>query len=94
MRVNPRVLEQQVNALNRLLNRPTEMFAGVTGSVFNIGHIAIDKNAGGYQLEEMTNANGAVKLLSQRVKANEMTLILMGMLHGIHMAAKNDNTTR
>ena len=74
MRITKHSLREMVTELNVALGRPAELL--------DIGHISLDKNHIGYQLEEELNGYGAVFAHTDRVTAREMHFFLKGMIRG------------
>ena len=74
MRVTKEALRALVVQLNQVLGRPE--------GLLDIGHISLDKNHIGYQLEEELNGRGAVFAHTDRVTAREMHFFLKGMIRG------------
>jgi hypothetical protein len=71
--------------INEALGRPVQMFASQVGEmvIFNAGHYELDKNAGGWALEEQVGNGGAVMYRSKRMPAATMSLFLQAYLSGI-----------
>ena len=86
MRVTKQGLHSQVRVLNMVLKRPEVMFA--EDDSWNLGHIMLDKDATGFQLEEVAGSGGSVDHLSSRLSASEMDTFLAGMLRGIGLTVK------
>ncbi len=84
MRITSKVLQDRVDLLNKMLNRPetpyTRLESGELRS--NAGHFILDSNIGGYQLECMAEGGG-VYIVLQRGTARELCYGLVGMLAGI-----------
>lgn len=86
-RITRKLLELQTTHLNHMLGRPTEMFgssAGVRPLIWNTGHIVLDHNYNGYQLEEQGD-HGNTHNLTTRLTAKEMDAMLRGMMKGISL---------
>lgn len=86
MRITRKQLDAQVAELNTVLGLPTKMFASKEGEFptrYNIGHITLDKNSAGYQLEEQTSINGGTFNMTARLAAKDMSLFIHGMMRGI-----------
>jgi len=88
MRVTKSLLQAQAVELNRIMGRPVEMFASKVGEKvrFNIGHITLDKNATGWQLEEQTGEGGSVYQLTARMSAKDISLFMNGMMRGVWLS--------
>ena len=74
MRVTKNSLREIVTELNVVLGRPA--------GLFDIGHLTVDHNHIGYQLEEEMNGKGAVFTHTGRMTAREMRYYLIGMIKG------------
>jgi hypothetical protein len=86
MRVTKQGLHSQVRVLNMLLKRPETMFA--ENDSWQLGHIMLDKDATGFQLEEVASHYGSTNHLSNRMSASEMDNYLTGMLRGVGLTVK------
>ena len=74
MRVTKHDLRAKVVQLNEMLGRPA--------GLLDIGHISLDSNHIGYQLEEELNGKGLVYAHTGRMEAREMYYFLEGMIKG------------
>jgi hypothetical protein len=86
-RISKQYLQERVVELNRLLARPTTMFASKVGepTVFNERHIALDKNVFGYVLEEQAGWRGLSLPLTNRHTAPKMNLYLSAMITAVRL---------
>ena len=84
MRIKRAHLDALVFQLNQVLRRPTKMFASLAGepTKFTVGHISLDKNSGGYQLEQTTSEDGGILIIRWRAKPKEMCIYIEGMCRG------------
>lgn len=91
-RYSKKLIQSQVNQLNKLLGRPTEYHTKINGEwVTNVRHLFLDHNSiyGGYQLQEVSNAFGAMDdralglSFGHRLKAAEMSMFLAGVIAGL-----------
>ena len=81
MRVSKQKLVDGVLRLNLCLGRPT---VGMTEAGKHVvGHIALDHNHIGYQLEEHLTPEGSVYNITNRMTAREMSIYICGMINGI-----------
>lgn len=81
MRVSKQSLVEKVKALNLCLGRSTSAMTDEGKHV--VGHIALDYNHIGYQLEEQRTPEGSVYNITNRMTAREMSLYIQGMINGI-----------
>ena len=83
-RITKECLKSRVQTLNIMLERPTTIFsADATASQQNIGHLYLDKDAGGYKLVEIISGNGAEANWSPRLQPKDMDLFIDGIVKGI-----------
>ena len=75
MRITKNSLREMVTELNLALGRPP--------GLMDIGHLTVDHNHIGYQLEEEINGHGAVFVHTGRMTAREMGYYLIGMIKGV-----------
>lgn len=94
MRITPKYLRERMVEVNRLLGRPVNMFLApesvVDGSM-SVGHLTVDHNYGGYQLEETVSAHGAVHNITNRLTGKEMDCYISGLLAGIALKNEHDS---
>jgi hypothetical protein len=76
MRITKQTLRGLVTHINERLDRPPGMM--------DIGHLTIDGNHIGYQLEEELNGRGSVYAHTGRLTAREMFYFLQGMIKGVN----------
>lgn len=86
MAVNKQMIEHRIQVLNRRLGRPANMFADSVTSRMNTGHIYLDKNSSGYQLEEISSESGSARALSSRLSKKEIFIFVDGMVMGVEAA--------
>lgn len=80
-RITKHQLQMKVAQLNLSLGRST---TGMTDAGKHVvGHIALDHNHIGYQLEEQLTPEGSVYNITNRMTAREMSLYISGMINGI-----------
>lgn len=93
MTTKKQALNNAVYQINETLDRPTQMFASKVGEPtrFNIGHLNVDKNATGYQLEEQLSESGGTRGLTRRINAAQMIFALDGMI--LALSLKDENVT-
>ena len=85
-RITKESLKSRVCTLNIMLERPTTIFsADATASQQNIGHLYLDKDAGGYKLVEIISGNGAEANWSPRLQPKDMDLFIDGIIKGISL---------
>jgi hypothetical protein len=97
MRITKAALYAQAASLNEALGRPEQMFASKVGEHpirFNEGHIALDKNLTGYQLEEQTGDAGGVVTLTARLTGAEISLFMQGMMRGARLQREANVSAR
>ena len=84
MRTTAEQLRAEVRELNILLDRPLEMFASKIGEPtrHSVGHLTLDKNSTGYQLEEQTSEHGGTRAWSMRLTPAKMAIMLQGIRYG------------
>ena len=94
MTTKKQALNNAVYQINETLGCPTQMFASKVGEPtrFNIGHLNIDKNATGYQLEEQLSEGGGTQSLTGRLNAAQMIFVLSGMILALSIKDKNVST--
>jgi hypothetical protein len=80
-RISKQSLQQSVFWLNQLLGRPTAMFSD--DGKMAAGHLVLDKNAYGYQLEGITSPEGDSQQWSARIGGADMALFISGFKRGI-----------
>lgn len=94
MRITAKLLRERMRDVNRLLDRPEQMFldrCGTPDCNWAIGHLALDHNANGYQIEETVSDMGAVHNITNRLTGKEMDCYISGLLAGIALRNKNDS---
>jgi len=93
MTTKKQALNNATYQINETLERPTQMFASKVGEStrFNIGHLNVDKNATGYQLEEQLSEGGGTRGLTRRLNAAQMIFVLDGMI--LALSLKNENVS-
>lgn len=87
-RVSAVRLDQRVTLINNMKGLPIEMFASKIGESplrYNVGHLYLDKNIGGYRLEQIAGDGGAVQGVSDRMSAGDMDIFLSGLIAGIRL---------
>lgn len=84
-RVTKKILKNQLDTINMLLERPVLPFASEVGEPvrFAVGHISLEHSLSGYSIEEICSENGAAHCIASGLTANEAYYILRGILHGI-----------
>ena len=83
-RITKEWLKSRVQTLNMLLERPMTIFSpGASASEQNVGHLSLDKDAGGYRLVEIISGGGVEANWSPRLQPKEMDLFIDGILNGI-----------
>lgn len=83
-RITKEWLKARVQTLNMMLDRPVALYnAGASAADQNIGHLCLDKDAGGYRLVEIIGHGGAEANWSQRLSPKDMGLFLDGIINGI-----------
>lgn len=92
MRITTKYLRERMRNVNRFLGRPEAMFLPpeqvVDGSMA-VGHLDVDHNTAGYQLEEIVSSRGAVHNITNRLTGKEMNCYISGLLAGIALRNKN-----
>ena len=78
MRVTKQALREMVTDLNEAMGRPP--------GLMDIGHLTVDHNHIGYQLEEELNGKGSVFAHTGRMTAREMGYFLIGMIKGVKIS--------
>lgn len=81
MRVSKQSLVEKVKTLNLCLGR--SVIAMTDDGKHVVGHIALDHNHIGYQLEEQLTPEGSVYNITNRMTAREMSVYICGMINGI-----------
>jgi hypothetical protein len=87
-RTTRKSLDYQTESLNLMLGRPSSPFASKPGEyplIWNAGHIALDHNSYGYQLEEHSGDSGGTHNITTRLTAKEMDAMLRGIMKGISL---------
>jgi hypothetical protein len=88
-RITKHQLQMKVAQLNLSLGRST---AGMTDAGKHVvGHIALDHNHIGYQLEEQLTPEGSVYNITNRMTAREMNICVCGMINGIALRNRQLN---
>ena len=83
-RITKAWLKARVQTLNILLERPITIFSpGASASEQNIGHLSLDKDAGGYKLVEIISSGGAEANWSPRLQPKDMDSFIDGIVKGI-----------
>ena len=82
-RITKEWLKSRVQTLNMLLERPMTIFSpGASASEQNVGHLSLDKDAGGYRLVEIIGG-GMASSWSPRLQPKDMDLFIDGIVKGI-----------
>ena len=83
-RITKEWLKSRVQTLNMLLERPVALYnTNATAAEQNIGHLSLDKDAGGYKLVEIIGYGGAEANWSPRLQPKDMDLFIDGIVKGI-----------
>lgn len=83
-RITKEWLKSRVSTLNMMLERPLTLYGpGATAADQNIGHLCLDKDAGGYRLVEIIGCAGAESNWSPRLQAKDVDLFIDGIVNGI-----------
>lgn len=89
MRTSKQKLVDNTRLLNLALGRSTDAMTDEGKHV--VGHIALDHNHIGYQLEEQLTPEGSVYNITNRMTAREMLMYISGMLNGIALRNRQLN---
>ena len=87
--VTKKQLQKMVENINDMLDRPKAAYTrGEDSRLYpNGGHFMLDKDAGGYALEEMLSQGGVTQPIG-RCSAREMWYGLRGFIEGLRAAGK------
>jgi hypothetical protein len=83
MRVSKTSLQTDVKWLNALLERPMTLMND--NDETNVGHLCLDKDAGGYRLDEITDGRASIRSWSARMNGADMALFISGIKNGISL---------
>lgn len=96
MKITAKYLRERMRDVNRLLGRPEQMFldrCGTPDCNWAVGHLDLDHNANGYQIEGISSGTGAVHNITNRLTGKEMDCYISGLLAGIALKNKHDSNT-
>lgn len=87
-RTTPAMLFDPINAINAVMAAPMSPIKSNYGPgavTWNVGHYMLDKDNTGYQLQRVSEVNGAVKcpISEQRLTAAQMRRELLAYLAGL-----------
>ena len=87
MRITANRLEARLAFINRLLARPAISY---TGPVANPGHLYLSASPYGYEVMEIVNTSGGVRVLFEAMPARMMYAVLGAFLEGIRVRGTVD----
>lgn len=80
MRVTANRLQTRITFINRLLGRPSRPY---TGPVANVGNLYLSASEYGYEVLEIANTSGGVRVVYPAMRPSILYAVLGGFLDGI-----------
>lgn len=77
-RIDRNQIDRVLRSINHRLGFPISMFDS-SNDCLSIGHIYVDKNSTGWQIEQIISRSGAAKALSNRMSCREAFIFVLGM---------------